>query len=119
MPFKPPHAISFVALRAIEEDGFGEMQKFNSEIQQVFLDYYISLLHDYSLYICESQSDFVIFDKVSRATHCVWNLKLLRFSPLYLLQDVVFGSDSRMYGQEITAGNVRLATVCFRNAYRR
>eukprot|EP00117_Sycon_ciliatum_P015844 scpid14380/ scgid5989/ DENN domain-containing protein 5B; Rab6IP1-like protein len=50
---------------AIEEDGFGEMQKFNSEIQQVFLDYYVSLLHDYSLYICESQSDFVIFDKES------------------------------------------------------
>lgn len=74
-----PHV--FDLSRMGEEDGFGEQQKFNREIQQVFLDYYISLLHDYSLYICESQGDFVLFDKVSQAKSHLWTKSFLLSQP--------------------------------------
>ena len=47
---------------------YGKQQSFNRGVQQVFLDYFTSLLRDYSLYIFKSANDDILFDKVGQCS---------------------------------------------------
>lgn len=59
------------ACRAEFEEAYSKQQTLNRSIQQVFLDYFTELLHDYSLFVYKSSNDVVLFDKV-RKTSCAW-----------------------------------------------